>query len=149
MAGWRVGFCAGDRELVGALKTIKRYTDYGHFKPIQRGAIAALADDAHGAALAKSYASRRDALCAALAAAGWPVEPPRAGMFVWARLPASVRSPSLQVALELLDSAGVALAPGSTFGEAREGHVRFGQNESEERLREAAGRIGAWLAARR
>ncbi len=149
MAGWRVGFCAGDRELVGALKTIKRYTDYGHFKPIQRGAIAALADDAHGAALAKSYASRRDALCAALAAAGWPVEPPRAGMFVWARLPASVRSPSLQVALELLDSAGVALAPGSTFGEAGEGHVRFGLIESEERLREAAGRIGAWLAARR
>jgi alanine-synthesizing transaminase len=148
MAGWRVGFCVGDAEIVGALKAIKRYTDYGHFKPIQRGAIAALADDAYGAELASTYAGRRDVLCAALARAGWPVEAPRATMFVWARLPPSVRTSSLAFAMDLLQTAGVAVAPGATFGEAGEGHVRFGLIESHERLREAASKIGDFLRLR-
>lgn len=145
MAGWRVGFCVGDKALVSALKAIKRYTDYGHFKPIQRGAIAALADDAYGEELARTYEGRRDVLCAALAQAGWPVDPPRATMFVWTRLPPQVRSASLPFAMKLLESAGVAVAPGATFGEAGEGHVRFGLIESHDRLREAAARIGEFL----
>ena len=149
MAGWRVGFCVGDPELVGALKGIKRYMDYGMFKPLQRGAIAALADDAYGDQLAATYQRRRDALCAALGEAGWAVEAPRATMFVWARLPERVRNtPSLTLARELLLSTGVAVAPGATFGEAGEGHLRFGLIEDEPRLREAAARVGRFLAER-
>ena len=145
MAGWRVGFCVGDPELVSALKGIKKYLDYGMFKPIQRGAIAALADDGYGLELRQRYTSRRDALCAALAAAGWPVTPPRATMFVWSRLPERVRTPSFEFCRELLLSTGVALAPGATFGEAGEGYVRFGLIESEARLAEAARRIGEYI----
>lgn len=149
MAGWRVGFCVGDPELVGALKSIKKYMDYGMFKPLQRGAVAALADDAYGRELAATYQRRRDALCSALAAAGWDVEAPRATMFVWARMPASERRTSLEFARELLLSTGVAVAPGATFGEAGEGHIRFGLIEGEDRLREAAARVGAFLAGKR
>jgi alanine-synthesizing transaminase len=145
MAGWRVGFCVGDPELCAALKGIKRYMDYGMFKPIQRGAIAALGDDTHATALAETYRSRRDALCAALGEAGWPVVPPKATMFVWSRLPDRVQAPSFEFARDLLLSTGVALAPGATFGAAGEGHVRFGLIEDEPRLREAASRIGDYL----
>ena len=147
MAGWRVGFCVGDAELVAALKGIKRYMDYGMFKPIQRGAIAALADDAHALELSETYRRRRDALCGALGRAGWPVVPPQATMFVWSRLPDRVRTPSFEFARDLLLSTGVALAPGATFGAAGEGHVRFGLIEDEARLGEAAAKIGDYLQA--
>jgi len=145
MAGWRVGFCVGNSELVDALKGLKRYMDYGMFKPIQRAAAAALADDAYVTELVATYQHRRDALCAALEAAGWPAPKPRATMFVWTRLPAGVGVSSLVFARQLLEQVGVAVAPGVTFGAAGEGFIRFGLIESEPRLREAAARIGDFL----
>ena len=92
MPGWRVGFCCGNPELVGALARIKSYMDYGTFTPIQVAAIAALEGDQQCVAdITEMYRSRRDVMCDGLEAAGWPVERPKATMFVWARIPEQYR----------------------------------------------------------
>jgi alanine-synthesizing transaminase len=104
MPGWRVGFCCGNRTLVGALARMKSYLDYGMFTPIQVAAIAALEgeQDCVGEINAM-YRSRRDVLCEGLNAAGWPVQPPRATMFVWAEIPAPYREMgSLEFSKKLL-----------------------------------------------
>ena len=104
MAGWRVGFAAGNAEMLRALSTIKGYYDYGMFRPIQIAAILALRHT-HAAvtAQAKVYQRRRDALCKGLDRIGWPVERPKAGMFVWAKMPAAwaVADDLLRVRLEV------------------------------------------------
>src|SRR5262249_28615304 len=138
--------CVGNARLVGALRAMKRYLDYGMFKPIQRAAVAALDDDAYAEAISQTYERRRNALCDALSESGWRVPRPRATMFVWAKLPATIRATSLDFARELLDRTGVAVAPGATFGAAGEGFVRFGLVEPENRLREAGRRVGAFVA---
>jgi alanine-synthesizing transaminase len=142
MPGWRVGFCVGNRQLVGALRRIKGYLDYGHFTPVQLGAVTALTDGEGAVAeVRETYRARRDALCAGLAAAGWPVAPPAATMFVWAPLPERFRDEgSVKFALRLLERARVAVAPGVGFGAGGEGHVRFA-------LVEEVDRIGAACAA--
>jgi alanine-synthesizing transaminase len=156
MAGWRVGFCAGNRELVRALATVKASYDYGMFRPIQIAAIAALreGDDAVEAQ-AHVYQRRRDVLCGELARIGWPVKPPRAGMFVWAPIPplaalvsGSGASPadSMAFAARLLEKADVAVSPGVGFGPSGEGFVRMALIENEARLRLAARRIAPLLA---
>ncbi len=139
MPGWRVGFCCGNRELVGALGRMKSYLDYGMFTPIQVAAIAALeGDQACVSEINAMYKSRRDVLCGGLNAAGWPVEPPRATMFVWARLPEPYREMgSLEFSKKLLEEAKVAVSPGVGFGEYGEGYVRFGLIENEHRTRQA------------
>ena len=88
MAGWRVGFCLGNRKLIAALARIKSYLDYGIFQPIQIASIIALREcnDAP-AQISSIYQGRRDVLCEGLNRAGWPVTPPKASMFVWARIP--------------------------------------------------------------
>ncbi len=139
MPGWRVGFCCGNRSLVGALARIKSYLDYGMFTPIQVSAIAALeGDQSCVAEITAMYKSRRDVLCDGLKAAGWPVTPPRATMFVWARLPDFYREMgSLEFSKKLLADAKVAVSPGIGFGEYGEGFVRFGLIENEHRTRQA------------
>ena len=139
MPGWRVGFCCGNQQLVGALARMKSYLDYGMFTPIQVAAIAALeGDQACVGEINAMYKSRRDVLCSGLNAAGWPVEPPKATMFVWAKLPESYRElGSLEFSKKLLEEARVAVSPGVGFGEYGEGYVRFGLIENEHRTRQA------------
>jgi alanine-synthesizing transaminase len=150
MAGWRVGFCAGNREIVKALGTIKTYYDYGMFRPIQIAAIVALRHgEADVEAQAKIYERRRDVLCEGLARIGWPVAVPKASMFVWARMPESLagRMSSMDFAAKLLEEADVAVSPGAGFGVAGEGHVRMALIENESRIRQAVRQIGRSLAA--
>lgn len=147
MAGWRVGFCLGNRQLIAALTRIKSYLDYGTFQPIQIAAVTALreCDDAPGE-ICQTYEARRDVLIQGLREAGWAVDPPKATMFVWARIPeAFQRLGSLEFAKLLLREARVAVSPGIGFGPMGEGFVRFSLIESHERTREATRNIGRFL----
>jgi alanine-synthesizing transaminase len=139
MAGWRVGFVAGCAEVVAALAKLKSYLDYGTFQPIQIAATVTLREAVdYPRELCEIYRGRRDALCVGLARAGWPVEPPRGTMFVWAPLPEQLRGlGSLEVALRLARDAGVAVSPGVGFGAGGEGHVRFALVENEQRIGQA------------
>jgi alanine-synthesizing transaminase len=139
MPGWRVGFCCGNRELVGALARIKSYLDYGMFTPVQVAAITALeGDQACVEEIRLLYQKRRDVLCKGLVDAGWPVVPPRATMFVWAKIPDFYADlGSLEFSKKLLTEAKVAVSPGIGFGEYGEGYVRFGLIENEHRTRQA------------
>jgi alanine-synthesizing transaminase len=139
MPGWRVGFCCGNKELIGALARMKSYLDYGMFTPIQVAAIAALeGDQTCVGEINALYKSRRDVLCKGLNASGWPVELPKATMFVWAEIPACYRDMgSLEFSKKLLAQANVAVSPGVGFGEYGEGYVRFGLIENEHRTRQA------------
>jgi alanine-synthesizing transaminase len=139
MPGWRVGFCCGNPELVGALGRMKSYLDYGMFTPVQVAAISALeGDQSCVEEIRQLYLGRRDVLCDGLNAAGWPVEPPRATMFVWAQMPPMYREMgSLDFSKKLLTEAKVAVSPGVGFGEFGEGYVRFGLIENEHRTRQA------------
>jgi len=148
MAGWRVGFCAGNREMIKALATIKAYYDYGMFTPIQIAAILALRHtDAAVEAQSATYQRRRDVLIAGLSRQGWNITPPRASMFVWAKIPEvwSRQMDSIEFAMKLLEEADVAVSPGAGFGPAGEGFLRLALVENEERLRQAIRQIGRRL----
>lgn len=148
MAGWRVGFCAGNPEMVKALGTIKAYYDYGMFQAIQIAAIVALRGaEAAVEDQALIYQRRRDVLVDGLRRLGWDITPPRAGMFVWAKVPepwASQMS-TMDFAMKLLEEADVAASPGSGFGPAGEGYLRMALVENENRLRQAVRQIGRCL----
>ncbi len=149
MAGWRVGFCAGNAEMVRALSTIKTYYDYGMFAPIQIAAIVALRDtDAAVEAQAAVYQRRRDVLCDGLARLGWPIERPKATMFLWAKVPEPWASQmnSFDFAMKLLREGDVVVSPGAGFGPAGEGYLRLALVENENRLRQAVRQIGRCLA---
>ncbi|HHH39354.1 MAG TPA: alanine transaminase [Sedimenticola sp.] len=139
MPGWRVGFMCGNKVLVGALARIKSYLDYGMFTPIQVAAISALEGPQECVAEIRAmYQSRRDTLCDGLYSAGWPVEKPKATMFVWAEIPEQYRHMgSLEFSKKLLQEAKVAVAPGIGFGKHGDNHVRFGLIENEHRTRQA------------
>ncbi|MFZ2448929.1 MAG: alanine transaminase [Methylobacter sp.] len=139
MPGWRVGFMCGNKELVSALARIKSYLDYGTFTPIQIAAIAALEGPQDCVAeISEMYRKRRDVLCDGLTAAGWPVEKPKATMFVWAKIPEAYQAMgSLEFSKKLLLEAKVAVAPGIGFGQYGDDHVRFGLIENEHRTRQA------------
>jgi len=139
MPGWRVGFCCGNSQLIAALARIKSYLDYGIFTPIQVAAISALeSDQSCVSEIRDMYQSRRDILCEGLNQAGWAVTPPKATMFVWAKIPEPFASMgSLEFSKLLLNEAEVAVSPGVGFGEYGEGYVRFGLIENEHRTRQA------------
>ena len=139
MPGWRVGFAAGNKELIGALARIKSYLDYGTFTPIQVAAIAALEGDQDCVNdIRDMYQSRRDVLCEGLNALGWLVEKPRATMFVWAKIPEQyLEMGSLEFAKKLIRDANVAVSPGIGFGQYGDDHVRFALIENEHRTRQA------------
>ncbi len=140
MAGWRVGFCSGNRELVGALIKIKSYLDYGMFQPIQIASIVAFRGPQDCVEnYRKVYQSRRDVLIKSMKQAGWDIEPPKATMFVWAEIPEAFRHMgSLEFCKFLIKEGGVAVSPGIGFGEGGEGFVRFALVENEHRIRQAA-----------
>ncbi|MEA1889637.1 MAG: alanine transaminase [Pseudomonadota bacterium] len=139
MPGWRVGFMVGNNELVSALARMKSYLDYGMFTPIQVAAIVALEQcDDEVEKIRDMYQQRRDVLCEGLTAAGWPVDKPKATMFVWAEIPDQYKEMgSLEFAKKLLLEARVAVSPGIGFGEYGDDHVRFSLIENEQRTRQA------------
>jgi alanine-synthesizing transaminase len=147
MAGWRVGFCLGNPKMIHALARIKSYLDYGVFQPIQIASIIALREcEEDTKKICAMYQKRRDALVTGLKRAGWPVEPPRGTMFLWAPVPERHKSSgSLEFAKLLLEKAQVAVSPGIGFGPMGEGHVRFALIENEQRIRQACRAIGAFL----
>jgi alanine-synthesizing transaminase len=147
MAGWRIGFMVGNRELVSALARIKSYHDYGTFTPLQVAAIAALEGDQQCVKdIAATYQSRRDVLVKGLHEAGWPVDTPKASMYVWATIPERYRTlGSLEFARQLLARARVSVSPGVGFGDYGDGHVRFALIENENRIRQAVRGIKAML----
>ncbi|MEE9533169.1 MAG: aminotransferase class I/II-fold pyridoxal phosphate-dependent enzyme, partial [Acidimicrobiia bacterium] len=139
MPGWRVGFCVGNRELVGALAKIKSYLDYGIFQPIQIAGIIALngPQDCVEETVTR-YRRRRDELVNGLNRIGWGVDRPRATMFVWARIPPAYRGMgSLEFSKVLLREAKVVVSPGIGFGEGGDEYVRFALVENEHRIRQA------------
>jgi alanine-synthesizing transaminase len=148
MAGWRVGFCCGNHEMVRALSTIKGYYDYGHFAPIQIASIMALR---HGDPFVKEqcgiYEKRRDILVKGLRKIGWEVETPRASMFVWARVSDAhlAGQGTLDFCFRLLEEADVAIAPGAGFGPNGEGYVRIALVENEQRIKQALRQIDVVL----
>jgi len=149
MAGWRVGYCAGNAEMIRALGTIKGYYDYGMFQAIQIAAIVALRHtEASVEAQAQLYQQRRDVLCGGLRRIGWQVAPPKAGMFVWAPVPEpwATKMSTMNFAMKLLEEGDVAVSPGSGFGPAGEGYVRLALVENENRLRQAVRQIGRTLS---
>ncbi|MEZ6133191.1 MAG: aminotransferase class I/II-fold pyridoxal phosphate-dependent enzyme [Planctomycetaceae bacterium] len=147
MAGWRIGFCCGNREMVRALATIKGYYDYGIFQPIQIAAIVAMRHcDAAVESITTEYQGRRDVLCEGLTRLGWDVTPPRAGMFVWANMPEEWRHMgSIEFAMKLLNEGGVAVSPGRGFGDDGEGCLRLAIVENSQRLRQAVRQIDKCL----
>ncbi|MFH1267872.1 MAG: aminotransferase class I/II-fold pyridoxal phosphate-dependent enzyme [Planctomycetota bacterium] len=151
MAGWRVGYCSGNAEMIRALATIKSYYDYGMFEPIQIASIVALRDtDAAVEAQAQVYQRRRDVLCTGLERLGWPIQRPKATMFLWAKIPEPWASQmtSFDFAMKLLEEADLVASPGAAFGPAGEGYLRLALVENENRLRQAVRQIGRCLGTK-
>ena len=148
MPGWRVGFCCGNKDILAALSRIKSYFDYGLFTPIQVAAIKALDDgDDYVEEIRLRYQDRRDVLIKGLNDAGWRVESPKATMFVWAKIPSTLRSlGSLEFSKRLLKEAEVAVSPGIGFGDYGEGYVRFSLIENKHRTRQAIRNIKKCLS---
>jgi alanine-synthesizing transaminase len=140
MAGWRIGFCAGNAAMIDALATIKGYYDYGIFQPVQIASIIAMrhCDDAVKRQ-ARIYQERRDVVCDGLRRLGWEVAKPKGSMFVWARVADEHLNgeSTIDFAMRLLDEAEVALAPGRAFGPGGENYVRIALVENDQRLRQA------------
>jgi len=147
MAGWRVGFCVGNPAMVHALTRIKSYLDYGMFQPVQIASVIALeTPDEVVREIAEVYRIRRDKLVEGLGRAGWPVEKPKATMFVWAPIPEPFRDMgSLEFAKLLLREAKVAVSPGVGFGQFGDDHVRFALVENEHRIHQAVAGIRAMM----
>ncbi len=147
MAGWRVGFVVGNPKLVGAVQKIKSWLDYGMFTPIQVAATIALnelEDEVQNTI--EKYRKRRDVLIDAFGKAGWPIEKPRATMFVWAKIPKeALHLGSLEFSKKLLTEAKVAVSPGIGFGEYGDQYVRIALIENEKRIRQAARNIKKYL----
>jgi len=148
MAGFRIGFAAGNKDMIDYLATIKGYYDYGIFQAIQIAGIIALRHcDQDIIEQNKLYQARRDVVCEGLTRIGWNVEKPRASMFVWAKIPDDhlKGKGTIDYAMDLMEHAEVALAPGRAFGENGEKYVRIALVENEQRLRQAIRNIGRFV----
>jgi alanine-synthesizing transaminase len=152
MAGWRIGFCAGNRSMIDALATIKGYYDYGIFQPVQIASIIAMRHcQEYVQQQAQLYQQRRDVMMDGCERLGWKAEKPRGGMFVWARVPDEhlAGQSTLDFAMRMLEEAEVALAPGRAFGENGEGYVRIALVENDQRLRQAVRQLDRVLNRRK
>ncbi|MDQ3013683.1 MAG: aminotransferase class I/II-fold pyridoxal phosphate-dependent enzyme [Acidobacteriota bacterium] len=148
MPGWRMGFCVGNKQAIGALTRLKSYLDYGIFQPVQIAGVIALRDcDAIVPEIVEVYRKRRDALIKGLKLANWDVPSPKGTMFVWAKIPEYfAKDGSLEFAKQLIQRAGVAVSPGIGFGERGEGYVRFALVENEQRIAQAIRGIKSFLS---
>lgn len=143
LAGARIGFCVGNKAVVGMLKTLKSNMDYGMFLPIQAAAEEALTgNQAVVAETRAAYEHRRDVLCDGLIEAGWHMEKPAGTMFVWAPIPDSYQDSESFVA-DLLDKTGVLVTPGSAFGPSGEGYVRMALVQSEDTMKKIVEAVAA------
>ena len=147
MAGWRMGFAVGNRDLIAAMTRVKSYLDYGAFTPIQAAACAALNGPQDIVQKNRElYHKRRDILVESFGRAGWDIPPPPASMFAWAPLPPALKHMgSLEFSKQMLEHAEVAVAPGVGYGEDGEGYVRIALVENEQRLRQAARNVKRWF----
>jgi alanine-synthesizing transaminase len=147
MAGWRVGFCVGNPQVIAALTRLKSYLDYGIFQPVQIASIIALRDcDDVVEPIVATYKRRRDALIRGLSKAGWEIPSPKGTMFVWAKMPEKFSHlGSLEFAKQLIEKANVAVSPGIGFGAAGEGYVRFALVENSQRIQQAVRGIKTFL----
>lgn len=148
MAGWRIGYCVGNPQLIGGLAKIKGYYDYGIFSPVQIAGIVALQDcDTDVEKQVETYQLRRDILCNGLERMGWTVDRPKAGMYVWAKIAEPFdKMGSMGFVLYLAKHANVTMSPGIGFGEEGEGYVRIALVENEHRIRQALKQIRRALA---
>ena len=149
MAGWRMGFAVGNKQLIAAMTRVKSYLDYGAFTPIQAAACAALNGPQDIVETNRLlYQKRRDVMVEAFGRAGWDIPPPPASMFAWAPLPPALKDMgSLEFSKQLLTNAEVAVAPGVGYGEMGEGFVRIAMVENEQRLRQAARNVKRYLTS--
>ncbi|MDR1920186.1 MAG: aminotransferase class I/II-fold pyridoxal phosphate-dependent enzyme [Candidatus Adiutrix sp.] len=140
MAGWRIGYVCGNREMVAALTRIKSYLDYGAFQPIQIASIIALNEGQECVdEIVGVYKERRDALVGGLERAGWNVPSPKGSMFIWAKIPERFSHlDSVEFSKMLIREAKVAVSPGLGFGSGGEGYVRFALVENVQRINQAA-----------
>ncbi len=147
MAGWRVGYCLGNKRMIYALSRIKSYLDYGTFQPIQIASIIALREcEESTTEIRDMYQERRDVLLEGMAAAGWPCEKPQGSMFLWAPIPEKFRHlGSLEFAKLLMEKALIAVSPGIGFGPLGEGYVRFSFIENAHRTRQAMRELKLFL----
>ncbi|MHC5082476.1 MAG: aminotransferase class I/II-fold pyridoxal phosphate-dependent enzyme [Planctomycetota bacterium] len=148
MAGFRIGFAAGNKKMLDALATVKGYYDYGIFQPIQIASIIAMRECEQSITDQNAkYQARRDVVCDGLKRLGWEVDVPRASMFVWARVPDEhlQGKGSIEFAMDLLENANVVISPGRAFGENGENYMRIALVENEHRLRQAIRNIGRYV----
>ncbi len=148
MAGFRIGFAAGNKQMINYLATIKGYYDYGIFQAIQLAAIIAMRDCEDNITKQNLiYQSRRDVVCDGLRGLGWELETPRASMFVWAKVPQDQLNGrgTLDYAMDLMEKAEVSVAPGRGFGSGGEGYVRVALVENEQRLKQAIRNISRFI----
>lgn len=148
MAGWRIGFAAGSKDMIDALATIKGYYDYGIFQAIQIASIVAMRQCENDTIEQnKKYQFRRDVVCEGLSRIGWQVEKPRASMFVWGRVPDEQLKGkgTIDFAMDLVEHANVVVAPGRAFGENGEGFMRIALVENENRLKQAIRNIKRYV----
>jgi len=148
MAGFRIGFIAGNKDMIEYLATIKGYYDYGIFQPLQIAGIIAMRECEQDIAIQnRKYESRRDVVCDGLERIGWEVEKPRATMFVWAKVPQEhcKGKGSIDFAIDLVEKADVVISPGRAFGECGENYMRIALVENEQRLRQAIRNISRFV----
>ncbi len=142
MAGWRIGYCVGNAEMIGSLSTIKGYYDYGIFQAIQIASIIAMREhDEEVVKQAAIYEKRRNVMVDCCRKLGWAVDPPKATMFTWARVTDEHLAPyggsTVDFCLDMVERAEVAMCPGGAFGDKGEGYVRIAMVENEQRIRQA------------
>lgn len=149
MPGWRIGFAAGNKRLIGALARIKSYLDYGAFTPIQVASTAALSGPQTCVEdIRNAYRERRDVLVESMAAAGWNIPPPLATMFAWAPVPPQFAElGSVEFSKMLLREAKMAVSPGAAFGEHGDQFVRVALVENRQRIRQAARNVKSFLGS--
>lgn len=139
MAGWRLGYCVGNTGMIEGLSKIKGYYDYGIFSAIQVAGIVAMRDcDEQIDEQVEIYRKRRDFICDGLSKMGWEVDVPKAGMFLWVKIPEPyAQMGSIKFSIEMMNRANVALAPGAGFGEEGDGYLRLALVENENRVSQA------------
>ncbi len=139
MAGWRLAFLAGNREVVGALAKLKSYLDYGTFQPVQIAATVTLNEAVdYPLEVNAIYESRRNALCDGLDRIGWDIPRPRGTMFAWAPIPEPYAElGSIEFAKLVINECDVAVSPGVGFGPSGDAFVRFALIENEQRIDQA------------
>jgi LL-diaminopimelate aminotransferase len=144
MTGWRLGWAAGNREIIAALSKVKTFMDTGVFKAVQAAGVAALASyDDWVPRNVSTFQRRRDAAVEGLREAGFSVTSPKATMYLWVPVPTD--EPSVSFTKRVLTKTGVIVLPGGALGDGGEGFFRIALTTSEERLREAAGRLAEVL----